>query len=99
VNVKVGDTYKDLHKIVMSFFGKSINGAPTNQYALFAVILYVLSMAILSFHLMHGFSSAFQSLGLNHKKYTPSIKLFGKIFAIIVPAAFAIIPVLIFLSK
>jgi succinate dehydrogenase / fumarate reductase cytochrome b subunit len=99
VNVKVGDTYKDLHKIVMSFFGKSINGAPTNQYALFAVILYVLSMAILSFHLMHGFSSAFQSLGLNHKKYTPSIKLFGKIFAIVVPAAFAIIPVLIFLSK
>jgi succinate dehydrogenase / fumarate reductase cytochrome b subunit len=99
VNVKVGDTYKDLHKIVMAFFGKSVNGAPVNQYALFAVILYVLAMAVLSFHLMHGFSSAFQSLGINHKKYTPGIKLFGKIFAIVVPAAFAIIPVLIFLSK
>jgi succinate dehydrogenase / fumarate reductase cytochrome b subunit len=56
-------------------------------------------MVVLSLHLFHGFSSAFQSLGLNHKKYTPGIKLFGKLFAILVPAAFAIIPVLIFLSK
>jgi succinate dehydrogenase / fumarate reductase cytochrome b subunit len=88
--------YKDLHKIVMAFFGKSIDGAKTNENALLAVILYVLSMAVLSFHLMHGFASAFQSLGINHRRYTPLIKLTGKAFAIIVPAAFAIIPILIY---
>lgn len=99
VNVKIGDTYKDLHKIVMAFFGKSIDGAKTNENALLAVILYVLSMAVLSFHLMHGFASAFQSLGINHRRYTPLIKLTGKAFAIIVPAAFALIPIMIFLTK
>lgn len=91
--------YKDLHKIVMAFFGKSIDGAKTNENALLAVILYVLSMAVLSFHLMHGFASAFQSLGINHRRYTPLIKLTGKAFAIIVPAAFALIPIMIFLTK
>jgi succinate dehydrogenase / fumarate reductase cytochrome b subunit len=99
VNLKIGDTYKDLHKIVMAFFGKSVDGAKTNQNALLAVILYVLSMAVLSFHLMHGFASAFQSLGINHRRYTPIIKVMGKVFAIVVPAAFALIPIMIFLTK
>lgn len=57
------------------------------------VIVYVLSMVALAFHLMHGFWSAFQTLGLNHRKYTPLIKALGMIFAIVVPLAFAIIPV------
>ena len=35
----------------------------------FVVILYVISMFSLGFHLLHGFSSAFQSLGINHSKY------------------------------
>jgi succinate dehydrogenase / fumarate reductase cytochrome b subunit len=52
-------------------------------------------MIVLSFHLLHGFSSAFQSIGLNNPKYTPIIKAFGKAFAIVVPLLFAIIPVYI----
>ena len=41
------------------------------------VALYVISMVALAFHLIHGFQSAFQTLGLSHKKYTPTIKAFG----------------------
>jgi succinate dehydrogenase / fumarate reductase cytochrome b subunit len=63
------------------------------------VLAYVIGMAVLSFHLWHGFQSAFQTLGLNHRKYTPLIKSIGKIFAIIVPLAFALIPVYHFLMN
>ncbi|MCX6172293.1 MAG: succinate dehydrogenase cytochrome b subunit [Flavobacterium sp.] len=87
-NVKMGEGYKDLHKITVAFFKDAKTG-------LIATLLYVLAMFVLSFHLLHGFSSAFQSIGLNHPKYTPAIKGFGKSFAIIVPLLFAIIPVYI----
>ncbi len=58
------------------------------------VIFYVLSMLVLGFHLVHGFQSGFQTLGLNHPKYNPLIKKIGVwIFAILIPFAFAVIPV------
>jgi succinate dehydrogenase / fumarate reductase cytochrome b subunit len=50
----------------------------------------------LAFHLSHGFWSAFQTLGLNHKKYTPFIKSLSLIFAIAVPALFASMPIYFF---
>ncbi len=62
------------------------------------VAIYLVGMAVLAFHLWHGFSSAFQTLGLNHPKYNPVIKFVGKAFAIIVPLLFAIIPVFMFLN-
>ncbi len=60
-------------------------------------LLYVLAMAGLGFHLAHGFWSAFQTLGLSHKKYTPFIKTLGLLFAIIVPLLFASMPVYFYL--
>jgi succinate dehydrogenase / fumarate reductase, cytochrome b subunit len=60
--------------------------------------VYVFSMIVLAFHLWHGFMSAFQTLGLNHKKYNPMIAFIGKAFAIIVPALFALIPIWMFLD-
>lgn len=87
-NVKIKEGYKDLYKITIEFFKQP-------QYGLLYTILYVLSMIVLSFHLLHGFSSAFQTMGLNNPKYTPIIKAFGKGFAIVVPLLFAIIPVYI----
>ena len=63
------------------------------------VALYVLAMAALSFHLVHGFQSAFQTLGWNHSKYKPFINFLGLwVFAIIIPIGFAIMP-LYFLFK
>ncbi len=91
--------YRDLHTVVMNFFGQSQQGQPTNEYALIAVILYVVSMFVLMFHLWHGFASAFQSLGLNHRKYNGLISFVGKAFAIVVPLLFAIIPVMIYLNR
>lgn len=60
---------------------------------LWVVIVYVLAMVSLSYHLMHGFQSAFQTLGLNHKKYTPAIKAIGIWFSIIIPLVFALMPI------
>lgn len=98
IDLKMGEGYKDLHSVVFGFFGQEKEGVTTNSLALVATILYVLSMAVLCFHLWHGFASAFQTLGLRHKRYTPIIQFVGKAFAIVVPFAFAIIPVLIYLG-
>ncbi len=62
---------------------------------LWVVIIYCLSMISLGYHLLHGFQSAFQTLGLNHSKYTPCIKMCGVAFSIIVPLIFAAMPVAI----
>ena len=92
VNVKMGDLYKDLHKLTLDFFKDA-------KYGLFFTIGYVLAMLALAFHLWHGFQSAFQSIGVNSSKLTPVIKFFGKAFAIIVPLLFAIIPVILHFKK
>ncbi|MCS6824758.1 MAG: succinate dehydrogenase cytochrome b subunit [Cytophagaceae bacterium] len=60
------------------------------------VIIYCLSMVSLAYHLLHGFASAFQTLGLNHKKYTPFIKKVGVVFSIVIPLLFALMPVAVF---
>ncbi|MBB78674.1 MAG: succinate dehydrogenase [Crocinitomicaceae bacterium] len=101
LNLKIGEGYKDLHSLTVSFFGhnKTNKGFPPNKYAYLAVILYVFSMAVLSFHLWHGFNSAFQTLGISHEKYNSALSLFGKIFSVLVPLAFASIPITIFLTK
>jgi succinate dehydrogenase / fumarate reductase cytochrome b subunit len=57
------------------------------------VIVYCLAMISLAYHLMHGFQSAFQTLGLNHKKYTPLIKSIGLWFSVIIPIIFAAMPI------
>lgn len=62
------------------------------------VAVYLLGVGSLLFHLLHGFQSAFQSLGLNHKKYTPIIKGAGIWFTVIVCILFAAMPVTMFLG-
>jgi succinate dehydrogenase / fumarate reductase, cytochrome b subunit len=63
------------------------------------VALYVIAQFALLYHLLHGFSSAFQTLGLTHRKYTPAIKFVGYAFSIIVCAAFAAMPIYFFFFK
>ena len=57
------------------------------------VVAYVIGMFVIGLHLWHGFQSSFQTLGLNHKKYTPLIKGLGMVYSILVPLGFAIIPI------
>ena len=61
------------------------------------VLFYVACMFFLALHLKHGFWSAFQTLGLEHKKYTPFIKFLGLAYAILIPTGFAIIPLYFYL--
>jgi succinate dehydrogenase / fumarate reductase, cytochrome b subunit len=92
--------YGDLPKL--DYDGKQVTDlyAVVNEaYGLWwYVTIYVISMAVLGFHLWHGFSSAFQTLGLNHLKYNPVITLVGKAFAIVVPLLFAIIPLYMYFN-
>jgi len=55
--------------------------------------IYIAFFVFLAFHLHHAFQSAFQTLGLNHKTYTPAIKVFGVAYSIVIPLGFAIIPI------
>lgn len=61
------------------------------------VLIYVVATAILSFHLNHGFQSAFHTFGLNNKKYEKILSLTGSFFAfVIVFIGFSSIPVLFY---
>lgn len=62
------------------------------------VVLYCVSFVFLSLHLLHGFQSAFQSVGFRHTKYTPFIKKLGNIYAIVVPTLFVFIALFHFLN-
>lgn len=57
------------------------------------VAIYVIGVIALCFHLIHGFQSAFQSMGWNHKKYMGLIKGVGIVFSILVTLGFILIPV------
>ncbi len=62
------------------------------------IVVYTLAMFSLAYHLMHGFQSAFQTLGFNHKKYTPLIKSLGLMFSIIIPLIFALMPLAMYFN-
>ncbi|MFN8253585.1 MAG: succinate dehydrogenase cytochrome b subunit [Ferruginibacter sp.] len=65
---------------------------------LWAVIAYIAGVISLFWHLLHGFSSAFQTLGIHHKKYTPLIQTAGMIYSVIVCILFALMPVAFYLG-
>jgi len=80
---------KDLHARVASSF--------TN---LLYVIFYVIAMFAVSFHLLHGFQSAFRTLGWVHRKYTPIVYFIGTwLFAVIIPIGFAAMPVVYYIQS
>lgn len=56
------------------------------------VAFYVLAMVLLGFHLKHGFQSAFQTLGARVGRYERLIEAAGVVFWLLIPAAFAAIP-------
>lgn len=64
---------------------------------LWIVVLYVVANIVLFFHLLHGISSAFQTLGINNRKYTPVIKAIGNTYAFLVCLGFVIIPLYFYL--
>ena len=59
---------------------------------------YVVAFIFLALHLLHGFNSAFQSVGANNK-YTKSLKGFGKVYAITIPLGFIVIALFHFFNN
>jgi succinate dehydrogenase / fumarate reductase cytochrome b subunit len=62
------------------------------------VAIYMVGVISLCYHLLHGFPSAFQTVGLNNKKYTPLLKKAGAIFSITVCLLFAAMPITMYLG-
>ncbi len=80
-----GKEYHDMASLILEEF--------TNGYY---VLFYVVCFLFMAFHLNHAFQSAFQTLGLDHNKYTPWIKFLGILYSILVPLGFALIAILIY---
>jgi succinate dehydrogenase / fumarate reductase cytochrome b subunit len=78
-----------------------VRGDPENFYSvahqLFKIpaynFIYLVCFALLGLHLFHAFTSAFQTIGLNHRIWTPVIKIFAWIYAIALPLGFAFISI------
>lgn len=64
---------------------------------LWVVVVYVLGCISLFWHLLHGFKSAFQSLGFNYSKYKNAIAFAGDAFSVIIPAVFAAMPIAMYI--
>jgi succinate dehydrogenase / fumarate reductase cytochrome b subunit len=62
------------------------------------VILYLVGVAALCFHLLHGFHAAFRSIGVHNKKYLSLLKGFGYGFSVIVCVLFALMPISMYLQ-
>ncbi len=59
---------------------------------------YMLAMLALAFHLSHGVQSLFQSLGLNHPKYTPLLRKASAAVGLLVLFGNSVIPVACFMG-
>lgn len=62
------------------------------------VVLYVLGCVSLLYHLMHGFESAFRTIGLHNNRYLKMLRFTGRAYSIIVCVAFAMMPISIYLG-
>jgi succinate dehydrogenase / fumarate reductase, cytochrome b subunit len=65
---------------------------------LWVVIIYVLACFSLFWHLLHGFQSAFRTIGLHNKRFITMVQTVGVGFSVIVPLAFAMMPVSMYLG-
>lgn len=70
------------------FYSMAFNLFTNKTYS----IIYIILIVLLGFHLNHAFESAFQSLGLDHSKYTPFIKAVGDLYSIFISIGFCLIP-------
>lgn len=79
-----GGGVRDLHRLVIEEFQNPL-----------MVLFYVVGMAILGFHLWHGFGSAFESLGVTHSR---TLRRVGNVTAVLMAGGFAIIPLVILMT-
>ncbi|MEO5997377.1 MAG: succinate dehydrogenase cytochrome b subunit [Chitinophagaceae bacterium] len=81
-----GTSYHNLYALMVEVFQNPV-----------VVVLYVLACISLAYHLMHGFQSAFRTLGVSNQRYLTLLGSTGIGFSIIVSLAFAMMPISFFL--
>jgi succinate dehydrogenase / fumarate reductase cytochrome b subunit len=84
-----------------TLIAKNLNySVETSFKNIFYVIFYVIAMVTLSFHLKHGFQSAFHSIGWVHRKYKPIYEFIGTwLFAVVIPIGFALMPIIYYFTR
>jgi succinate dehydrogenase / fumarate reductase cytochrome b subunit len=83
-----GSGVRDLYRLELELFRQPAT-----------VALYVLAMLLIGFHLRHGISSAFQSLGIDHPRHARVILAAGTLLAIVIAGGLGFIPLWIYLTK
>jgi succinate dehydrogenase / fumarate reductase, cytochrome b subunit len=82
-----GKNYHNMFTVMVDVFHKPV-----------VVVLYIIGCISLAYHLLHGFQSAFRTLGVHNTRYIGMIKGIGAAFSIIVPFVFAMMPISIYLD-
>jgi succinate dehydrogenase / fumarate reductase cytochrome b subunit len=62
------------------------------------VAFYVICTLIVGLHLRHGIASAFQSIGLDHPRYTRRLTMIGAALALIIGGGLALIPIWVYFA-
>ena len=57
------------------------------------IVIYITAMIALAVHVSHGFWSLFQTIGANHPKYMPAIRLVGLLLSVVFGIGFGFLPV------
>lgn len=83
----LGGQYHNLYAKMLDVFQNPI-----------VVILYVLGCISLAYHLMHGFESAFRTIGVHNNRYLTILRYGGRGFSIVVSLAFALMPISMYLG-
>ena len=86
--VQGGDAIRDLYRTEIEIFRQPG-----------WVLLYVLGTLTVGLHMRHGIASAFQSLGLDHPRYTRRLTSLALALAILIGGGLAIIPVWVYLTQ
>lgn len=62
------------------------------------VVFYIAAFIFLGFHLVHGFQSAFKTLGLDNKRYTPLIEALAIVYSVLIVGGYSMIPLMVYFS-
>jgi len=87
-SAEAGANVRDVYRLELEVFQKPAY-----------VAFYVVCMVLIGFHLRHGISSAFQSLGIEHPRCTRRLLVAGTVMAVVIGAGFAIIPLWIYVFR
>ena len=96
INLKFGSHYevevggvmmRDMYRTTVEYFADPLH-----------VLFYIVCVASLGVHVSHGFWSAFQSLGINHPKYTPKIKVLACLFGVLTFVGFSSFPIFCYIQ-